>query len=273
MDWTFGIFSYFTVWILSLTVFYGSSSNAAPAPRPGEDNMLGEYGDLFGTGLMANHVPRLGRRSLSPFNSKQRNGFRFFGAPGDGGGSGELNPNRNLAGFFGPLFNRYENFRYYGGRPGEELARGLLRDKRQQEEYSDGLSLQADKADIGKDIPAQAPAAKTKASKPDIDQDYWQNVIGEATINSVLEKMAEIGETREVIEDFNRYKAFGVGNPLPKYLARWNHPVNTPKVSVPQTSYPNKDVLNKYKSYYPQSSVAFPRRKKGRTFTRIFSRR
>ena len=89
-----------------------------------------------------------------------------------------------------PDCNKVEKtFRYYGGRPGEELARGLLRDKRQQEEYSDGLSLQADKADAGKDIPTEAAAAKTKASKPDIDQDYWQNVIGEATINSVLEKM------------------------------------------------------------------------------------
>merc|ERR1711971_1134479 len=55
---------------------------------------------------MANHVPRLGRRSLSPFNSKQRNGFRFFGGVGDGGASGEPARNRNLAGFFGPLFNR-----------------------------------------------------------------------------------------------------------------------------------------------------------------------
>merc|ERR1712203_351894 len=178
---------------------------------------------------MANHVPRLGRRSLSPFNSKQRNGFRFFGGVGDGGASGEPARNRNLAGFFGPLFNRYENFRYYGGRPSTE----------------------------------------TKASKPEAsDQDYWQNVIGEATINSVLEKMAEIGETREIIEDFNNYNAYGVGNPLPKYLARWNHPVATPKVKVPQTS----TNLNKYKGYYPKS-IAFPRRKKGRTFTRIFSRR
>ena len=89
----------------------------------------------------------------------------------------------------------------------------------------------------------------------------------------VIFLQAEIGETREMIEDFNQYKALGVGNPLPKYLARWNHPVNIPKVSVPKTSYPNKDPINKYKSYYPQSSVAFPRRKKGRTFTRIFSRR
>merc|ERR1719483_672784 len=46
---------------------------------------------------MANHVPRLGRRSLSPFNSKQRNGFRFFGGVGDGGASGEPARNRNLA--------------------------------------------------------------------------------------------------------------------------------------------------------------------------------
>jgi len=256
MDWTFGIFSYFTVWILSLLLFYGGSSNAAPAPKPGEDNMLGDYGDLYGTGRMANHVPRLGRRSLRPFSGGERYG-------GD----------RNLAGLYGPLFNRYENFRYYGGRPGEELARGLLRDKRQQEEYSELLSLQADKADIGKSLPADA--TKTKTSEPDIDQDFWKNVIGEATINSVLEKMEEIGETREIIEDFNQYKAFGVGNPVPKYLAHWGHPVNSPpKVSAPQTPYPNaKAMLNKYKSYFPKGSIDFPRRKKGRTFTRIFSRR
>jgi len=134
------------------------------------------------------------------------------------------------------------------------------------------LSAQADKADIDKNVPADA--TKTKTSKPDIDMDYWKNVIGEATINSVLEKMEEIGETREIIEDFNQYKAYGVGNPLPKYLARWSHPVNSqPKVSVPQAPYQNKAMLNKYKSYFPKGSLAFPRRKKGRTFTRIFSRR
>ena len=49
------------------------------------------------------------------------------------------------------------------------------------------------KADVGKDasvtaVPAEA-ATNTKANKPDIDQDYWKNVIGEATINNVLEKM------------------------------------------------------------------------------------
>merc|ERR1712158_50517 len=250
MDWTF-------VWILSL-IFIGGGS-AVPVPKPGEDML----GDFFGNAQMANHVPRLGRRSLSPFDSKHRNGFRFFGGVGDGGASGDPARNRNLAGFFGPLFNRYENFRYYGGRPGEELARGLLRDKK-QDEYP--LSLQSDEKRDKESIP---PSAETKASKPEAsDQDYWQNVIGEATINSVLEKMAEIGETREIIEDFNNYNAYGVGNPLPKYLARWNHPVATPKVKVPQTS----TNLNKYKGYYPKS-IAFPRRKKGRTFTRIFSRR
>ena len=36
-------------------------------------------------------------------------------------------------------------------------------------------------------IPVEA--TKTPTDKPDIDLDYWKNVIGEATINSVLEKM------------------------------------------------------------------------------------
>merc|ERR1719211_359515 len=231
MDWTF-------VWILSLTIFYGGSSNAAPAPRPGEDNMFGEYGDLFGTGLMANHVPRLGRRSLSPFNSKQRNGFRFFGGPGDGGGSGELNRNRNLAGFFGPLFDRYENFRYYGGRPGEELARGLLRNKRMDEEYSDLMQLPKNSDNVK--MPVDTAASNAAIGKADKegninageDQDeYWQNVLSEATINTVLQKMAEIGETREMIEAFNKYEKYGVGNPLPRYLASVHHPI-PPQVKV-----------------------------------------
>jgi len=234
MDWTF-------VWILSILIFCGSNSYAAPAPKPGEDNMLGDYGDQFGSGL--NAVPRLGRRSLRPYSG------------------GDLFSSRNMAGLFGP-FNRYDTFRYYGGRPGEELARGLLRDKREPE---------PEKKDVAKT--AEVEATKTPTDKPDIDLDYWKNVIGEATINSVLEKMEEIGETREIIEDFNQYKAYGVGNPLPKYLARWSHPVNMPKVSIPQPSYQNKAPLNKYKSYFPKSSIAFPRRKKGRTFTRIFSRR
>merc|ERR1719350_785184 len=111
---------------------------------------------------MANHVPRLGRRSLSPFNSKQRNGFRFFGGVGDGGASGEPARNRNLAGFFGPLFNRYENFRYYGGRPGEELARGLLRDKK-QDEYP--LSLQSDEKKDKESIPPSAESETTSSCR------------------------------------------------------------------------------------------------------------
>jgi len=253
MDWRF-------VWIFSLILT--SMSEAAP----GEDSMLG---DLFGTSqMMANHVPRLGRRSLSPFRSK---GFRFFGG-GDRGGS--VSDRGKLAGFFGPLY-RYDNFRYYGGRPGEELARGLLRDKRMEEEYSDmmlpnvaadnvgGVETALDKATSvsAKLAKAALPAGSEKESSniSREDQDYWKNVLSEATINTVLQKMAEIGETREMIEAFNKYEKYGVGNPLPKYLARHQPlPAMSPKVKV-ESSYPktNEGILSKYRSYLP-----FPRRRR-----------
>ena len=62
-----------------------------------------------------------------------------------------------------------------------------MRDKRKPEEYSDVLSKKADEADVSKNVPAET--TKTKAGAQDLDLDYWKNVIGEATINSVLEKM------------------------------------------------------------------------------------
>jgi len=238
MDWRF-------VWIFCLIL---TTTARVTWATPGEDSMLG---DMFGNSeLMANHVPRLGRRSLSPFRSQKS--FRFFG-----GGLGDHDRGK-LAGFFGPLFDRYDNFRYYGGRPGEELARGLLRDKRMEEEYSD---LRLPKSDNVK-----SPLVKNDKESSNIsgaeDQEYWKNVLTEATINSVMEKMAEIGETREMIEAFNKYEKYGFGNPLPKYLARFNHqpaiPAMSPKVKV-ESSYPksNEGLLSKYRSYLP-----FPRRKK-----------
>jgi len=216
-------------------------------------------GDLFGNGVPANHVPRLGRRSLSPFRSSQT-GFRFYGGQT---GTGDR---AKLAGFFGPLFDRYENFRYYGGRPGEELARGLLRNKRMDEEYSDLMQLPKNSDNVK--MPVDTAASNAAIGKADKegninageDQDeYWQNVLSEATINTVLQKMAEIGETREMIEAFNKYEKYGVGNPLPRYLASVHHPI-PPQVKVKST-YPktNEGILSKYRSYLP-----FPRRKKKR---------
>lgn len=228
-------------------------------------------GDLFGTSeLMANHVPRLGRRtmmnniprigrrSMSPFRSSQQ-GFRFFG----GTGAGDRGTDRGkLAGFFGPLY-RYDNFRYYGGRPGEELARGLLRDKRMEEEYSELMLPNTDNV-VKMPLDKAKAAEKESSNMSSQDQDYWKNVLSEATINTVLQKMAQIGETREMIEAFNKYEKYGVGNPLPKYLARFNHqplPAMSPKVKV-ESSYPkpNEGLLGKYRGSY----LPFPRRRRSR---------
>lgn len=226
--------------------------------------MLGEeYNDLFGGAQMANHVPRLGRRSLSAFLPKHRSGFRFFGSSASGGDDRR----HGLAGFFGPIFNRYDNFRYYGGRPGEELARGLLRDKRMEEEYSDLMlpdNVKLDKDTTASSVVPGDTVESSNAVVVDDDQEYWKNVLGEATIKSVLEKMAQIGETREMIEEFDKYEKYGVGNPLPKYLARYNHKLPaamTAKIKV-ASSYPavagqQTGILNKYQNYLP-----FPRRRK-----------
>ena len=88
----------------------------------------GELGDLYGGAQMANHVPRLGRRSKNPYlKDHNRNAFRFFGETGDRTGSSAAQ-HRNLAGLFsGPLFR---NFRFHGGSSNDDLMRGLLRDKR-----------------------------------------------------------------------------------------------------------------------------------------------
>ena len=85
-------------------------------------------GDLYGGAQMANHVPRLGRRSRNPYLNHNRNAFRFFGETGDRTGSSAAVQHRNLAGLFsGPLFR---NFRFHGGTSSDDLMRGLLRDKR-----------------------------------------------------------------------------------------------------------------------------------------------
>ena len=88
----------------------------------------GEMGDLYGGAQMANHVPRLGRRSRNPYlKDHNRNAFRFFGETGDRTGSSAAQ-HRNLAGLFsGPLFR---NFRFHGGSSSDDLTRGLLRNKR-----------------------------------------------------------------------------------------------------------------------------------------------
>ena len=171
MDWKL------LVWILILSL-----ARAEPQPSEG---MFGEMDDLYGGVQMANTVPRLGRRSLSPFSrGPHRNGFRFFGGLGD---NSVERQHSNLAGFFGPLFNRYENFRYYGGRPGEELARGLLRDKKKDvEEYPE--LIVADNVKLDKDTTSAMAEENDNTNSPE-DQEYWKNILGEATINTVLEKM------------------------------------------------------------------------------------
>ena len=133
---------------------------------------MGEMGDLYGDLQGANHIPRLGRRSLSPLF--KNDGFRFYG--GRGGGA------RNRAGFLGPLFSdRYQNFRFYGGRPGEELARGLLREKKKDLQQPSNVKIMPGALDNNNS------EKETKVEQE--DQEYWKNILGEATINTVLEKM------------------------------------------------------------------------------------
>ena len=79
----------------------------------------------------------------------------------------------------------------------------------------------------------------------------------QVTIANCVKFQAEIGETREMIEEFNKLEKYGVGNPLPRYLARYNHPAPamSQKVKV-ESSYPTaKDgMLSKLHNFIP-----FPR--------------
>ena len=63
--------SFFSVWSFASFFVIFSTTNAAPQPGEGLFGG-GEMGDLFGSPLMANHVPRLGRRSMNPFKNQNR---------------------------------------------------------------------------------------------------------------------------------------------------------------------------------------------------------
>jgi len=127
MDWTFvWIFAALSILILNIT---NNIQIVDAVPQPGEGLFGGgEMGDLYGGAQMANHVPRLGRRSRNPYlKDHNRNAFRFFGETGDRTGSSAAQ-HRNLAGLFsGPLFR---NFRFHGGSSSDDLMRGLIRSKR-----------------------------------------------------------------------------------------------------------------------------------------------
>ena len=94
-----------------------------------------------------------------------------------------------MAGYFGPLFR---NFRFYGGRPGEELTRGLLREKR-LDEYSDMSKADSDKKEDHLE-----------------DDELWKKRLEEATMNSVLAKMvSEMQSCEQIFCLLLKYRKYG----------------------------------------------------------------
>ena len=148
-------------------------------------------GDLYGGAQMANHVPRLGRRSRNPYlKDHNRNAFRFFGETGDRTGSSAAQ-HRNLAGLFsGPLFR---NFRFHGGSSSDDLMRGLIRSKRI------GMCNLRPKKKINFQKKYFSEPKKDKENfenfvkeevKEDLsDDEYLKKYLLEATMKSVLDKM------------------------------------------------------------------------------------
>lgn len=239
MDWTFvWIFAALSILILNIT---NNIQIVDAVPQPGEGLFGGgEMGDLYGGAQMANHVPRLGRRSRNPYLNHNRNAFRFFGETGDRTGSSAAVQHRNLAGLFsGPLFR---NFRFHGGTSSDDLMRGLLRDKRIEPENPK----------------ENFESAEDEATEDLSDDEYLKKYLLEATMKSVLDKMAQIGETKEMIEKLENFEKYGAGtpgSPLPRFLARYNHPLPamSPKVKT-ESSYPGSGMYlyNKFSQYRPR---------------------
>lgn len=239
MDWTFvWIFAALSILILNIT---NNIQIVDAVPQPGEGLFGGgEMGDLYGGAQMANHVPRLGRRSRNPYLNANRNAFRFFGETGDRTGSSAAVQHRNLAGLFsGPLFR---NFRFHGGSSSDDLMRGLLRDKRIEPENPK----------------ENFESAEDEATEDLSDDEYLKKYLLEATMKSVLDKMAQIGETKEMIEKLENFEKYGAGtpgSPLPRFLARYNHPLPamSPKVKT-ESSYPGSGMYlyNKFSQYRPR---------------------
>lgn len=243
MDWTFvWIFAALSILILNIT---NNIQIVDAVPQPGEGLFGGgELGDLYGGAQMANHVPRLGRRSRNPYLNHNRNAFRFFGETGDRTGSSAAVQHRNLAGLFsGPLFR---NFRFHGGTSSDDLMRGLLRDKRIEPE-NPKENFESAKEEVTEDLS---------------DDEYLKKYLLEATMKSVLDKMAQIGETKDMIEKLENFEKYGAGtpgSPLPRFLARYNHPLPamSPKVKT-ESSFPASGMYlyNKFSQYRP----SFPRK-------------
>jgi len=90
------------------------------------------------------------------------------------------------------------------------------------------------------------------------DDEYLKKYLLEATMKSVLDKMAQIGETKEMIEKLENFEKYGAGtpgSPLPRFLARYNHPLPamSPKVKT-ESSYPGSGMYlyNKFSQYRPR---------------------
>jgi len=245
MDWTFDHYA-FSVWIFAaLSILILNITNniqiVDAVPQPGEGLFGGgEMGDLYGGAQMANHVPRLGRRSRNPYLNHNRNAFRFFGETGDRTGSSAAVQHRNLAGLFsGPLFR---NFRFHGGSSSDDLMRGLIRSKR--------IEPKKDKENFENFV-------KEEVKEDLSDDEYLKKYLLEATMKSVLDKMAQIGETKEMIEKLENFEKYGAGtpgSPLPRFLARYNHPLPamSPKVKT-ESSFPASGMYlyNKFSQYRP----------------------
>jgi len=89
------------------------------------------------------------------------------------------------------------------------------------------------------------------------DDEYLKKYLLEATMKSVLDKMAQIGETKEMIEELENFENYGAGtpgSPLPRFLARYNHPLPamSPKVKT-ESSFPASGMYlyNKFSQYRP----------------------
>lgn len=164
--------------LLLATIILHFSSNGVLMSPVGGEGMVPE----FMAGL--NSVPRMGRRSMSPFMRSALGGGGSTNT--NGGGFRFLNSRpRRRSGPYNPFGGGFPAFRFVGG-PG--LYQGALRSKREEEMVPDnvGNGLRSSK----RVLPPVHVGSSMFPSVRQQQNQYWQTLLNEAARESLLQRLS-----------------------------------------------------------------------------------
>jgi len=201
---------------LATALVYLSDHGVNMSPMNGE-GMVPE----FMAGL--NSVPRMGRRSLSPFMRSALGGGAGSSSP-NGGGFRFINSRpRRRAGPYNPFGGGYPSFRFAGG---PDFYQGALRSKRVQEAVPNDVANGLRSAK--RVLPPVHVGSSMFPSVRQQQNQYWQGLLNEAARESLLQRLSGIKEVEgkkpavatseegniENVSDYSR-------SPLARFLSRY----------------------------------------------------